>query len=132
MTDAELTDAAIAALAAETGRTLTDVEVAQATQRVKGALVVIRGRLGQALEGVEDDALVCVLGEVLLARSQNPNGYQSESIDDYTYRFGSETRRIAILDEWWEILSPAQTATVFSARPSFEPDAGAYDPWVNV
>lgn len=119
MTDAELTTAAIAALEAELGRTLTDVETAQATQRVKGALVVIRARLGQALPGVEDDALVYVLSEVLLARSRNPEGYQSESIDDYTYRLGTETRRITILDEWWAILRPRTgRARAFSVMPT--------------
>lgn len=119
MTDAELTTAAIAALVAELGRTLTNVETTQAEQRVKGALVVIRGRLGQALVGVQDDALVYVLSEILLARSRNPEGYQSESIDDYTYRHGSETRRVTILDEWWDLLRPrAKRARAYSVMPS--------------
>lgn len=111
MTDAELTAAAITAVQAELGRTLTDIEQGQATQRVKNALVVIRGRLGQSLTGVADDALVYVLSEILLARSRNPEGFQSESIDDYTYRHGSETRRVTILDEWWALLAPVSVAT---------------------
>lgn len=118
MTDAELTTAAIAALEAELGRTLTDVETTQAAQRVKGALVVIRGRLGQALSGVQDDALVYVLSEILLARSRNPEGYQSESIDDYTYRHGSETRHVTILPEWWELLAPRRRRRAYSVMPS--------------
>ena len=127
MTDAELTTAAIAALEAELGRTLTEVETTQAAQRVKGALVVIRGRLGQDLSGIEDDTLVYVLGEILLARSRNPDGFQSETIDDYTYRHGNETRRVTILDEWWELLSPSIESAAFSTRPGFEPDAVATD-----
>lgn len=130
MTDAELTSAAIAATVAELGRTLTEVEVTQATQRVKNALVVIRGRLGQSLTGVEDASLVYVLGEVLLARLRNPEGFQSESIDDYTYRFGSETRRVTILAEWWALLSPVGDSGAFSTRPGFEPDRGSCGPWV--
>lgn len=122
MTDAELTDAAIAAFVAELGRTLTDVETTQATQRVKGALVVIRGRLGQALPGVEDGALIYVLSEVLLARSRNPEGYQYEAIDDYRYGLPAETRRVTILDEWWALLRPASTTGAHSTRPTFEPD----------
>lgn len=123
MTDAELTSAAIAALEAELGRTLTDIETTQATQRVKGALVVIRGRLGADLSAIADDTLVYVLSEILLARSRNPEGFQSESIDDYTYRHGNETRRVTILDEWWELLSPTIESAAFSTRPGFESDA---------
>ena len=122
MTDAELTSAAIAALEAELGRTLTDIETTQAAQRVNGALVVIRGRLGQDLAGVADDTLVYVLSEVLFARSRNPEGFQSEAIDDYTYRHGAETRRVMILPEWWELLSPSRESGAFSTRPGFEPD----------
>lgn len=130
MTDAELTTAAIAALEAELGRTLTDVETAQAAQRVKGALVIIRGRLGVDLSTLDQDALVYVLSEVLLARTRNPDGFQSESIDDYTYRHGTETRRVTILPEWWELLSPATQSGAFSTRPSFEPDGCRPDSWV--
>lgn len=130
MTDAELTTAAIAALGAELGRTLTATEETQATQRVKNALVVIRGRLGQALTGVSDDNLVYVLSEVLLARTRNPEGFQSEQIDDYSYRHGAETRRVSILDEWWDLLTPVRESGAFSVRPSFVPDTALLDPWV--
>jgi len=130
MTDEELIAAAIDAFEAETGRTLTGAETTQATQRVKNALVIIRSRLGAALEGVDDDALVLVLSEILLARSRNPEGYQSESVDDYTYRHGSETQRITILPEWWELLSPTRESAAFSIRPGFEPDdASSVEAW---
>lgn len=122
MTDADLTTAAIAALEAELGRTLTQVERTQAEQRIKGALVVIRSRLGAFLTGVDENALVYVLSEILLARSRNPEGFTSESIDDYTYRHSTETRRVMILDEWWELLSPARESQAFSTRPGFETD----------
>lgn len=118
MADTDLIAAAIAAVEAELGRTLTDTETAQATQRAKNALVVIRARLGADLPGVQDDALVYVLSEVLLARSRNPEGYQSETIDDYTYRHGAETRRVTILDEWWSLLRPRRRGKAFSVMPS--------------
>lgn len=122
MTDAELTAAATAAVEAELGRTLTDTEIAQAGQRVKGALVLIRARLGSDLSMIDQDVLAYVLSEVLLARLRNPEGYQSETIDDYTYRHGSETRYVSILPEWWSLLDPDASSGVFSARPSFERD----------
>lgn len=122
MTDAELTAAAVAAVEADLGRTLTDTENAQATQRVKGALVLVRARLGSDLSTLNQDALAYVLSEVLLARLRNPEGYQSETIDDYTYRHGTETRYVSILPEWWSLLDPDASSSVFSARPSFAPD----------
>jgi hypothetical protein len=119
MTDADLIAAAIAAVEAELGRTLTDTEGTQATQRGTNALVVIRARLGQALTGVSEDALVLVLGEVMLARSRNPDGYSSESVDDYTYRLPTETQRVTIIDEWWGILTPrGNRRRAYSVMPS--------------
>ena len=111
------------------GRTLTVVEQAQATQWISDALLLIKGRLGEP-SLLDQDNLDYVVREAVVARFRNPEGYQSESIDDYTYRHGSETRRITILPEWWALLSPVGTASAFSVRPTFEPDAGPYDPWV--
>lgn len=127
MADADLTAAAIAAVEAELGRTLTEVETTQARQRVKGALVVIRGRFGADLSALDQDALEYVLGEVLLARLRNPEGYQSETIDDYTYRHGAETQRVSILAEWWDLLTPSHESAVFSARPQFVADTPTAD-----
>lgn len=124
MTDIELVLAALASAEAELGRTLTDTERRQYEHRAHNALVLIRGRLGADLTVLDQDALVYVLGEVLLARARNPEGFQSESIDDYTYRHGAETRRVTILPEWWELLSPSRESGAFSTRPGFEPDGG--------
>jgi hypothetical protein len=60
----------------------------------------------------------------------NPSGYQSETIDDYTYRFGTETRQIVIRDEWWHLLDPDTGSGAFSARPYFvadDPTAASLD-----
>ena len=131
MTDAELTTTAIAAVEAELGRTLTSTETTQAEQRVKNALVLIRVRLGADLAGVDSDALVLVLGEILLGRIEaaTPTGVveDSESIDDYTFRrrYSQATSRVTILPEWWDLLAPARESGAFSTRPTFEPDEWA-------
>lgn len=91
------------------GRPLTATEQAQTTQWVGDALMLIEARLGDPA-ALTESAVDYVVREAVVARFRNPDGYQSESIDDYTYRHASETRRITILPEWWELLSPAATA----------------------
>ena len=113
------------------GRTLTAVEQDQATQWIADALMLIEVRLGDT-SLLNQPALDYVVREAVVARFRNPEGFQSESIDDYTYRHGSETRRVTILPEWWALLSPSATRGAFSTRPTFEPDTGPYDPWVNL
>lgn len=115
MTDAELTTAAVAAVEAEIGRTLTSTEETQSGQRAKNALVVIRARYGADLSGLNQDALVLVLTEILIGRIENaaPSGVteDSETIDDYTYRrrFSQASSRVTLLPEWWELLAPVAT-----------------------
>jgi hypothetical protein len=124
MTDAELTAAAIAAVEAELGRTLTETETTQATQRVKNALVVIRVRHGADLSALDQDALVIVLAEVLHGRIEStvPAGVteDSETIDDYTYRrrFSQASSRVTLLDEWWALLTPRRRGRAYSVMPS--------------
>ena len=103
------------------GRTLSATEQAQATQWIADALLIIEARLGDTT-ALDQDRLDYVVREAVVARFRNPEGYQSESIDDYTYRHGSETRRVTILPEWWDLLAPARESGAFSTRPTFEPD----------
>lgn len=103
------------------GRTLIDTEQAQAAQWIADALMLIGARLGDVTE-LDQTSLDYVVREAVVARFRNPEGYQSESIDDYTYRHGNETRRVTILPEWWDLLSPATQAGAFSTRPGFEAD----------
>ena len=110
------------------GRTLTDPETAQAEQWIADALLIIGARLGDVAL-LDQPTLDYVVREAVTARFRNPEGYQSESIDDYTYRHGAETRRVTILPEWWDLLSPTTDAGVFSARPQFTADDAIYDPW---
>lgn len=106
------------------GRTLTTPEQLQAYQWMSDALMLIGARLGDVAE-LNQDALDYVVREAVVARFRNPEGFQSESIDDYTYRHGNETQRVTILTEWWDLLSPAVQSGAFSTRPSFEPDEWA-------
>lgn len=103
------------------GRTLTATEPAQAAQWIADALMLIEARLGDLAE-LNADRLDFVVREAVVARFRNPDGFQSESIDDYTYRHGTETRRVTILPEWWNLLDPDVGSGVFSARPYFVPD----------
>lgn len=111
------------------GRTLTAPEQAQATQWIADALMLIEVRLGDTA-GLNQTALDYVVREAVVARFRNPEGFQSESIDDYTYRHGTETRRVTILPEWWDLLSPSRVSGAFSTRPTFEPGDTEPDAWV--
>lgn len=105
------------------GRTLTADEQAQANQWIADALMLIEVRLGDTAL-LNQSALDYVVREAVVARFRNPDGYQSETIDDYTYRLPTETRRVTILPEWWELLSPATISGAFSTRPTFVDDDG--------
>lgn len=112
------------------GRTLTATETPQAVQWIADAVMLIEARLG-SVDDLNSTQVDYVTREAVLARFRNPEGYQSESIDDYTYRHGSETRRVTILPEWWELLAPSTVSDAFSTRPTFEADIPPYDPWVS-
>ena len=101
------------------GRTLTSVENAQAVQWISDALMLVEVRLGDPSK-LNQAALDYVTREAVVARFRNPEGYSSESIDDYTYRHGTETRRVTILPEWWDLLSPNTGA--FTIHPAYVAD----------
>ena len=99
------------------GRTLTSDETAQANQWIGDARMLVEVRLGD-LTLLNQTALDYVTREAVVARFRNPEGYSSESIDDYTYRHGTETRRVTILDEWWRLLSPSASSSAFTVQVS--------------
>ncbi|GAA2008068.1 hypothetical protein [Nocardioides kribbensis] len=104
------------------GRPISDTtEQAQVTYWLDAVELQIKARLGDVAD-LDQDVLKYVEVEAVATKMQNPNGYQSETIDDYTYRFGTETRRVTILDEWWQLLDPDSSAPSASIRPGFEPD----------
>lgn len=101
------------------GRSITDAdEIAQINWWISSAELQIRTRLGD-LSLLDQDVLKFVVVEAVAAKAQNPEGASSETIDDYTYRLPSETRRVTILDEWWAMLRPGTgRARAFSVMPS--------------
>lgn len=106
------------------GRLLSgEMEIAQVIQWIEGAELQIRLRLGE-LSLLDQDALAFVVREAVAARARNPEAYQYEAIDDYRYGMPKESRTIAILDEWWEMLAPTSRAAAYTVRPTFEPDTG--------
>ena len=96
-------------------------ELAQVDYWLDSAELLISARLGDVTL-LDQSVLRYVETEAVAVRMQNPNGYQSESIDDYTYRYGSTSNRIEILDIWWHMLDPDTGSGAFSVRPSFDPD----------
>jgi hypothetical protein len=107
---------------ASLGRSLTVPEIEQTNLWIEDAELQIRMRLGD-LTLLDAEALAYVVREAVAARLRNPEGFSSETIDDYTYRLPTETRRVTILDEWWRMLDPTTGAGAFSARPYFEADS---------
>lgn len=126
MTVAAYTDVEVAL-----GRTLADAaEIAQVNYWLAAAELIIGARLGDVAD-LDQAALLYVEVEAVVARMQNPNGYQSETIDDYTYRYGSESRRVGILDEWWDLLTPESASAAFSLRAYGEPGWSEPDEWIS-
>lgn len=118
-------------VATSLGRPITDsLEEEQVAQWITDAELLIRMRLG-ALDDLDQEALAYVVREAVILKMRNPEGYQSESIDDYTYRWGSGSGRVAILDEWWDMLQPLGSSTAFSIRAGGVPEYAAPDTWVS-
>ena len=113
------------------GRPITEgSEVAQVSQWLEDAELQIRLRLGP-VETLDQAALAFVEREAVVARVRNPEGYQYEAIDDYRYGMPAESRRITILDEWWDMLEPAGSSTAFSIRAGGVPEFPAPDAWIS-
>lgn len=106
------------------GRPLTDAELSQVDMWIGDAQLQIRLRLGD-LDALDQDALDFVVREAVISRLRNPEALSSETIDDYTYRMPTESRRVTILAEWWDMLSPV-VADTFSARRSFAVDTARW------
>jgi hypothetical protein len=84
---------------------------------ISSAELQIRTRLGD-LTLLDQDVLFFVVVEAVAAKAQNPDGAASETVDDYTYRMPAESRRVTILNEWWAMLSPRTSSSIFSVMPS--------------
>lgn len=102
------------------GRSIdSPLEQAQVDWWIQSAELQIKTRLGD-LDVLDQDVLFYVIVEAVAAKATNPEGMQSETIDDYTYRLPAETRRVTILPEWWDMLSPRRRrrSRAYSVQPS--------------
>jgi hypothetical protein len=107
------------------GRPITaDAEVQQVEWWIQSAELQIRNRLGD-LAALDQETLIFVVVEAVAAKAQNPGGASSESIDDYTYRLPDESRRVTILDEWWNMLSPGSVPS----QAAYSVPLGGSDVW---
>lgn len=98
-------------------------EIAQVTQWLNDAEMQIRLRLGD-ITLLDQDALAFVEREAVILKIRNPDGKQSEGIDDYNYRRFEDNARgqVMILDEWWDLLTPnTSSGEAFSITPSGDP-----------
>lgn len=110
-------------VAVSLGRPITDtLEQEQVNQWIADALVIIGARLGDVSE-LDQAVLDYVVREAVVLKVMNPEGKQSEQIDDYKYtRFSANARgQVWILDEWWEMLSPTSSTSAFTIVPFSEP-----------
>jgi hypothetical protein len=116
-------------VAVSLGRPISDAaEQAQVAQWIADVELLIGARLGDVTL-LDQDVLAYVVREAVVARLSNPSGLQSETIDDYTYRYAESSRRVSILDEWWDLLSPDASSAAFTIRPYGEPGYTEPDAW---
>ena len=99
------------------GRTLTGAEAAQVALWAKDAELLIRHRMNTlgASEADVDPAVmqsVVELAVTAMARRPNDETEVSVTVDDGSVRrrYESSPGRVAILDEWWELLGLAGDA----------------------
>lgn len=100
-------------------------EIGQVGYWLDSAELMITRRLGPVAD-LDQPSVRFVETEAVVARMRNPEGFQSETIDDYTYRHGVESRQVTIGDAWWNLLDPDASAASGSIRPGFEPDTAQW------
>lgn len=123
--------ATVSDVATSLGRPITDAaEVAQVEQWLADAELLIRSRLGD-IAALDQDVVAYVEREAVVARLRNPDGYQYEAIDDYRYGLPNESRRVSIIDEWWEMLTPDGSTAAFTITPYGEPGYSQPDTWIS-
>lgn len=125
-------------IAVELGRATpapSSTEFAQWEQWIADALYLIRKRPGLVFADLDPEDVDYVVRQAVAAHVRRPDDATqvSVSVDDgsvaKTYR--SSRGRVEILDEWWALLTPAETRTrAFSIRPSG--GSGVHMPWCNL
>jgi hypothetical protein len=124
-------------IAVELGRTApdpSDPEYAQWEMWIADARMLISARLGD-LTALDQDRLDYVVRQAVAAHVRRPDDATqvAVSVDDgstsRTYR--SSKGRVVILDEWWTLLSPADSSVrAFSIRPSCT--TSSHMPWCSL
>lgn len=111
------------------GRTLTDVEKAQAELWLTDALGLITARAtreGTTIDALDQASLDMVMREAVAARIKKPDDATqvSVSVDDgqMSRTYKSATGQIQIRDEWWELLFPSSAGEAFSVRLGYQTD----------
>lgn len=128
----------IADVAATLGRDITaEEEVRQVNAWISLAGRLIAKRLGP-LDRLDAENLRAVVAEVVARRVRNPDGLQSERIDDYSMRLSDDAARVGLYltAEEWDLLTPdgagAETASYSIrpvARPYIAPRVRGWSPW---
>jgi hypothetical protein len=121
-------------IAVELGRTVpsgTTTEYAQWEQWISDALFLIGRRLGD-VSALDQDTVDYVVRQAVAMHVRRPDDATqvAVTVDDgsvsRTYR--SSKGRVEIIDDWWALLSPADTTgKAFSITPSG--GASAHMPW---
>lgn len=111
-------------IAVALGRTAPDpssVEYDQWEMWIQDAQMLIGARLGD-LSQIDAAKLDYVIREAVVAHARRPDDATQVSValDDAssTKIYRSAKGRVTILDEWWDLLSPAKAGRAFSLRPS--------------
>lgn len=128
--------ATVADVGTRLGRPISDEqEQAQVQAWLDDAEAVILSRIPTLADLVAAGAptvaaLVMVETNAVIRKIRNPEGYTSETIDDYTYRYNEQVRRgdIFLTADEWALLLPGSAAGAFTVRPSYEADAVAWPP----
>lgn len=125
-----VTPAGIAVALGRATSSITDTEQASWTLWIADALLLIEARLGDPAE-LDQAKLDYVVREAVVAHVRHPdNATQvSVSIDDGTSSrtYKSATGRVTIIDEWWDLLAPAQATGAFTIDTYGS--ASAHLPW---
>ncbi len=120
-------------IAQELGQSaVTDAQVIQWGQWITDALLLIRvgdgTHVGLGDPSALDPAVVdYVVRQAVVAHARRPDDATQVdvSVDDgrTSRMYQSGKGRVAILDEWWDMLAPAATPDeAFTIRPSYTPD----------
>lgn len=117
-------------VATHLGRPLTDAESAQVDQWLIWLDGLIRGRLGEPAL-LEQSVLSMVVCEVIAAKLSNRTGAISTevAVDDARmvtrYATAEDSSLAALLDGWWDTLSPASEAVAFTIAATYTPDVSS-------